>query len=636
MSTCKRYSNNPILSPKSDYYWERRAAFNGCPVRDGRKLKLLYRALSDTKYNNGAMMNVSSIGLGTDWHDGTFHEHEQFIRPNEIWDCYGCEDPRVTKFNGKYYIFYTALSAYPFRPEGIKIGLAITRDFKKIEKHQVTTFNSKAMALFPEKINGKMVAILTANTDQPPAKIALAYFDREEEIWSKQYWNEWYENIDQYKIDFGQKKEDHIEIGAPPILTKKGWLLVYSYIKNYFSNDETVFEIKAILLDRKNPQKVLGRSETMMRPEETYEHYGMVPNIIFPSGAYIDGDMLHVFYGAADTTCCAAKFKLSRLLADMLMPPEHKFSLKRYAKNPILKPTKRDWEERAVFNTAALYLDNKFHIVYRAMAKNGRSVLGYATSRDGFKIDKRYGKPIYVPRESFEIKNSDGNSGCEDPRLILFEDRIYIFYTAYDGNNPPAVALSSISVDNFLKQNWDWERPKLISDLRDMNKDACIFPERINGKIVALHRMNDSIDIVFMDNMDFSECRLCEENNWIVPRKGMWDSRKVGIAGVPIKTKYGWILIYHGISDHNKYRLGAILLDLKNPEKILARTEKPILEPIEKYEIEGEVPNVVFSCGAVMKNNLIYVYYGGADKVIGVATIKLDDLIRELKDAICH
>ncbi|MDO8260050.1 MAG: hypothetical protein Q7T50_00955, partial [Candidatus Magasanikbacteria bacterium] len=155
MSTCKRYPNNPILFPKSDFYWERKAVFNGCPVKEGKRLRLLYRALSDIKYNQGAMMNVSSIGMATDWRDGTFHEREQLIKPSEAWDKFGCEDPRVTKFNGKYYIFYTALSTYPFRPEGIKIGLATTRDFKKIEKHQVTTFNSKAMALFPEKVNGR-------------------------------------------------------------------------------------------------------------------------------------------------------------------------------------------------------------------------------------------------------------------------------------------------------------------------------------------------------------------------------------------------------------------------------------------------------------------------------------------------
>lgn len=635
MSTCKRYMANPILSPVSKSYWERNAVFNGCPVKEGKRLRLLYRALSDVKYNQGAMMNVSSIGMASDWREGIFHEREQLIKPSEPWDKFGCEDPRVTKFNGKYYIFYTALSTYPFRPEGIKIGLATTRDFKKIEKHQVTTFNSKAMALFPEKVNGKMAAILTANTDQPPAKIALAFFDKEEDLWSKQYWNKWYEEIDKFKIDFGQKSEDHIEIGAPPILTKKGWLLVYSYIKNYFGGGEPVFEIKAILLDKKNPQIVLGRSETMMRPEETYEYYGMVPNIIFPSGAFVDGDILHVFYGAADTTCCAAKFKLSTLLKDMMTLPSEKFSLKRYDKNPILKPTKRPWEEKAVFNAAALYLDNKFHIVYRAMANNGRSVMGYASSKDGFKIDKRLPKPIYEPRESFEIKNSDGNSGCEDPRLVLFEGKIYMFYTAYDGNNPPAVALTSIATEDFVNHKWDWEKPKLISDLRDMNKDACIFPERINGKIVALHRMSDSIDIYFLDNLDFTDQKLSEETNWIIPRKGMWDSKKVGITGAPIKTKYGWLLVYHGVSDHNKYRLGIILLDLKNPEKILARSEKPILEPIMKYEVEGQVPNVVFSCGAVLKNNTLFVYYGGGDTVIGVATISLYDLIKELKDSMC-
>ena len=96
------------------------------------------------------------------------------IAPEEDWERFGCEDPRVTKIDDKYYIFYTALSVYPFAAEGIKVAVAVTKDFKKIEeRHLVTPFNAKAMVLFPEKINGKYVALLTAHTDTPPVKICL-------------------------------------------------------------------------------------------------------------------------------------------------------------------------------------------------------------------------------------------------------------------------------------------------------------------------------------------------------------------------------------------------------------------------------------------------------------------------------
>jgi len=634
MAIYKRYKNNPILLPKNNTYWERMAVFNGCPVKKDGKLHLLYRAMSDIKYNNGAMMNVSSIGHAVRNKEGEFRNRTQLIKPEEEWELFGCEDPRVTKLDGKYYIFYTALSHYPFIAEGIKIGVAITKDFKNIKKHQVTTFNSKAMALFPEKINGKMHVILTANTEKLPADIAIASFESEKEMWSKKFWNNWYENIGEHKIDFEQREEDHIEIGAPPIKTSRGWLLVYSYIKNYFTPNDVVFQIKAVLLDEKNPKKVIGRSETLMRPEESYEIYGQVPNIVFPSGAYIEDNELHIYYGATDTTCCAAKFKLDTLLREMTLKSGERFTLKRSPDNPIIAPTKNDWEAKATFNAAAIYLDNKFHIIYRAMAHSGRCVFGYANSKDGLKINERLNEPVYVPRMPFEIKNSDGWSGCEDPRLVLFDGKIYMFYTAYDGINPPSVALSSIETKDFLNKNWNWEMPRIISPLTEFNKNACIFPERVDGKIIVMHRMNNSIDFQRIDNLDFENGELGNETNWIIPRKGMWDSEKIGITGPPIKTKHGWLLIYHGVSRHAKYRLGAILLDAEDPEKILSRTDGPILEPLMNYEIEGQVKNVVFSCGVVLHDNTLFVYYGGGDTVLGVATAKLDDIIEKLNECI--
>ena len=113
-------------------------------------------------------------------------------------------------------------------------------------------------------------------------------------------------------------------------------------------------------------------------------------------------------------------------------------------------------------------------------------------------------------------------------------------------------------------------------------------------------------------------------------RKGSWDSSKVGIAGPPIKTRQGWLLIYHGVSKNATYRLGAVLLDKKNPTIVRSRTAGPIFEPIEPYEKEGQVPNVVFSCGAVRRGDKLMVYYGGADSVIGVATLSLKEMVRIL------
>jgi len=112
----------------------------------------------------------------------------------------------------------------------------------------------------------------------------------------------------------------------------------------------------------------------------------------------------------------------------------------------------------------------------------------------------------------------------------------------------------------------------------------------------------------------------------------MWDSKRIGIAAPPIKTKEGWILFYHGISEEdNFYRVGVLLLDPKDPTKIIARSDEPLLEPEMQYEKEGQVPNVVFPCGAVLIKDKIFVYYGGGDQVVGVATINVNQLLEVLK-----
>jgi predicted GH43/DUF377 family glycosyl hydrolase len=316
----KRSEENPVLVPNPDNDWEGEATFNGCPVVIRGKVVLLYRAESLPMTVGDAGRRISSIGY-TSSSDGLhFKDRHQLVRPEYDWERYGCEDPRVTKLGGKFYIFYTALSQYPFRAEGIKVGLVITRDFKQIEeKHPVTTFNSKAMALFPERINGKIAAVLTVNTDKPPVKIAIAIFDDENQIWSDKYWAEWYAGLNYHVIPLERSANDQIEVGAPPIKTKYGWLLLYSHIQNYFSPPAT-FGVEAAILNLNNPRELLSRTKKpLLVPREEYEIYGRVPNIIFPSGAIVKGKELHLYYGAADTTCAVATVALSELL-DKLRP----------------------------------------------------------------------------------------------------------------------------------------------------------------------------------------------------------------------------------------------------------------------------------------------------------------------------
>src|SRR5258708_26413886 len=164
MVTLKRHPQNPILEPIKEHEWEHDGAFNGCVVKgpDG-VYHMVYRAFSSEVEQEGKRLHLSSIGYARSDDGVHFGHHNQIIKPEEKWEIYGCEDPRITYFNGKYYIFYTALSEFPFGPYGIKVAVAVTKDFETFEKHPVTPFNAKAMALFPETIKGNIAAIFTIN-----------------------------------------------------------------------------------------------------------------------------------------------------------------------------------------------------------------------------------------------------------------------------------------------------------------------------------------------------------------------------------------------------------------------------------------------------------------------------------------
>jgi len=331
-----------------------------------------------------------------------------------------------------------------------------------------------------------------------------------------------------------------------------------------------------------------------------------------------------------------ASCKLSDLL-DELKPKETTLNLgqpnsktfTRFEGNPMLKPAMElDWQKKGTYNPAAVYEDGKVHLVYRGQSDDGTSVMGYASSKDGVHIDEHLHAPIYVPREPFEIKiHGVGNSGCEDPRLTKIDDRFYMTYTAYDGVHAPRVAMTSISVRDFLQKNWNWEKPKLISPPGVDDKDACIIKKKNGDGYIAFHRLGDVIWLDFLTDLEFPENKYLAGGVMAQARKDKWDNIKIGMSVPPIETEHGWLLIYHGVSKGPIYKVGAMLLDYEDPRRIIARTDEPLLEPVEQYEKEGQVPNVVFPCGAVVIEGIIYLYYGGGDSVIGVATMPLKSLL---------
>ncbi len=342
----------------------------------------------------------------------------------------------------------------------------------------------------------------------------------------------------------------------------------------------------------------------------------------------------------------------------------HPELLRRHHGNPIIEPRPHlAWESKATFNPGAVEIGGKIHLLYRAIGDQDISVVGHAVSDDGFTIHERSAEPAYIPELIPDAKARIANQplpsgngvyvsgggwwgGSEDPRVtyIKEDEKVYMLYVAFDGWSPPRVALTSIDVNNFLARKWDtWSQAKVISmppeelakdpRFKDVvDKNACLLPEKINGKYVIFHRVFPDILIDFVDNLDFENEYLKGEYK-ISPRPGYWDSRKVGAGAPPIKTKDGWLLIYQAVGDQdaNRYKIGAMLLDLRDPTKVLYRSTEPVLAPEEWYENTGWKYGVVYPCGAIAKDGTLFVYYGGADSVVCVATAKLDEFVDHLK-----
>ena len=224
--------------------------------------------------------------------------------------------------------------------------------------------------------------------------------------------------------------------------------------------------------------------------------------------------------------------------------------------------------------------------------------------------------------------------GCEDPRIVRIDGKISITFNAFDGWDFIRIAAISINEKDFFEKKWKWNKPILISPPNQINKNWVLFPEKINNKFAILHSISPKVQVDFIgdlkdleDNKNYIKSQFKQD-----PTKKGWDTWVRGVGPPPIKTKKGWLVLYHAMDhrDPNKYKLGALLLDLKDPAIVLARTTDPIFEPKEPYEKVGVVNNVVFPCGLALKDGLLYIYYGGADTVVGVATMELDIILKAL------
>jgi len=297
--------------------------------------------------------------------------------------------------------------------------------------------------------------------------------------------------------------------------------------------------------------------------------------------------------------------------------------MERFSGNPILRPIpEHPWESRGVFNAGVIYHKGAFHIFYRAFGNDDISKIGYAKTTDGFHIDERLPDPIFEPANDAEA------NGVEDPRIVKCEDQLLMTYTAvreYGHRQVFQVALTSLELNDFEQHNWNWGARRLpFPGIR--NKDATIFPKKINNRYVMLHRIEPDLCIAYSTNLD----NWCDIRCIMKPRTENWDDLKIGAAGTPFELNDGWLTLYHGVNMNNVYHLGVIMMDKNNPEHILYRSKDPILSPKADYERFGKVPNVVFSCGDALVDDKLFVYYGGGDSSLNVATIPIDELLASI------
>jgi predicted GH43/DUF377 family glycosyl hydrolase len=326
--------------------------------------------------------------------------------------------------------------------------------------------------------------------------------------------------------------------------------------------------------------------------------------------------------------------------------------LRRLAENPVLEPRPEHWwENEAVFNPAALVDGGRVHLFYRAMGGDGVSRIGYASSPDGVHFDERFPYPVYEPRGDFGMPgirrrwgplsyntqvyaSGGGWAGSEDPRAVKIDGQVYLSFTAFDGWGFIRMALTSLAEELFQKKDWDWRAPAFLSPPGEVHKNWVLFPEKIRGKYAVLHSISPAIQVELVEDL----AAFDDEDTHIQSRfkqherKGCWDTWVRGAGPPPLKTPWGWLLFYHAIDrrDPHAYKLGALLLDTNDPAVVLARSEQPVLEPVEWYENDGK-PGVVYATGAVVLGENLLVYYGGGDKRIAAARANLKEFVRQLR-----
>lgn len=326
----------------------------------------------------------------------------------------------------------------------------------------------------------------------------------------------------------------------------------------------------------------------------------------------------------------------------------------------ILEATDREFENQAVLNPGCVQKGDTLHLFYRAVRQGNYSSIGYCRLDGPLEVVERAEEPVLVPEFSYE------RHGIEDPRVVYIDGIYHLFYTAYDGKNAVAAYATSKNLRDFTKKgiltpkmSYDdaqslfqqsnikdrytlfesYYENVVAKDVLLWEKDAFLFPKRINGKLALIHRILPDIQVIYSNNLeeltlDYWEEYLKNLSSYVVLDAKYWfESRNIGGGCPPIETDKGWLLIYHAVEDSNRgriYHAGAALLDKKDPTKVLGHLREPLFSPREPWERDGDVSNVVFPTGTAEFDDRLYIYYGAADKRIAAASLDIEELLDEL------
>lgn len=329
----------------------------------------------------------------------------------------------------------------------------------------------------------------------------------------------------------------------------------------------------------------------------------------------------------------------------------------------ILKPSNQKYETAAVLNPAVVQTGNTLEMFYRAVQRDNYSTIGYCVLEGPLKVVERATEPILRPEYDYE------KQGVEDPRIVNIEDTYYLTYTAFDGKNARIAYAESKNLKEWkkrgiispqltydkaenlfresshnLKEKYfffeSYYKDKAGPDVILWEKDALLFPKKINGRFALIHRVLPGMQIILFDRFE----QLMDKKYWehylkelgehvILEPKYAFESRNIGGGAPPLETDAGWLLIYHAVEDSSYgkiYHAAAALLDKQNPMKVIGRLDYPLFSPETDYEKSGNTNNVIFPTDTALFDDRLYIYYGAADQVIAAVSLNLNELLVEL------